>query len=84
MLDALAAGTHPLGTRVKLDPQQRTLLEEDASGDRLDALLALVQASWCLTRGAPCYGLPADTDPLEGWIASAVGNPSTHAITRSR
>ena len=84
MLDALAAGTHPLGTRVKLEPQQRTLLEEDASGDRLDAVLALVQAGWCSTRGAPCYGLPADTDPLEGWIASAVADPATRPVSRSR
>ena len=38
-------------------------------GDRLDAVLCLVQAAWASTQ--PRFGLPADVDPLEGWIVSA-------------
>ena len=31
--------------------------------------LCAVQAAWAATQ--PGYGLPADLDPLEGWIVSA-------------
>jgi hypothetical protein len=40
----------------------------------LDAVLCLVQAAWGEYRhaqGDRRYGLPADFDPLEGWILSA-------------
>lgn len=42
-------------------------LIDDEAGDQLDALLAAVQAAWAWRR----FGIegPADTDPLEGWIA---------------
>ncbi len=52
----------------------RTLLRslvDDATGDRLDAVLAAMQAAWCLKRRARNWGLPRAIDPLEGWIASA-------------
>ena len=39
------------------------------AGDSLDAVLCLMQAAWASER--PGYGLPADIDPLEGWIVSA-------------
>jgi hypothetical protein len=48
----------------------RTLVD-DASGDRLDAILAAMQAAWCLRRRAGNWGLPRMIDPLEGWIATA-------------
>ncbi|KAI5912422.1 DUF429 domain-containing protein [Thauera sp. 2A1] len=50
------------------------LLEQliyDASGDHLDATLALVQAATALRAGAPNFGLPDKVDRLEGWIAGA-------------
>ena len=46
-------------------------LVDDASGDRLDAALAAMQAAWCLRRRARNWGLPPTIDPLEGWIATA-------------
>ena len=52
----------------------REVLAQDASGDALDAVLCLVQAAWgqrAQAQGAARYGLPADTDPLEGWILGA-------------
>jgi hypothetical protein len=52
---------------------QREAVVDDASGDRLDAVLCLLQAAWALNQhqqGHPRYGLPA-FDPLEGWIVSA-------------
>jgi hypothetical protein len=69
MLEALEQGRSRLGIRVAMSHAQRDALAADASGDRLDALLCLVQAAWASTR--PDHGLPAVVDPLEGWIVSA-------------
>ncbi|MDO9401405.1 MAG: DUF429 domain-containing protein [Polaromonas sp.] len=74
LITALEMGQTRLGLRLKLTHAQRDMLVDDASGDGLDAVLCLVQAAWAQTqheRGAPCYGLPADVDPVEGWIVSA-------------
>jgi len=67
---ALVDGAHPLGLPLSLRADDRSALVDDASGDLLDAALALVQAGSCLAAGAPHYGLPATIDPLEGWIAT--------------
>lgn len=69
ILDAVEAGTHMLSLPVRLTREQRQLLTDDARGDRLDALLALVQGAWAAIRGDRNFGLPAQFDPLEGWIA---------------
>ena len=69
LVDALDRGATRLGLRLKLSHGQREELIADASGDRLDAVLCLVQAAWASTR--PNFGLPASVDPLEGWIVSA-------------
>ena len=60
-----------LGLRLRLTHAQRDALAEDASGDRLDAVLCLMQAAWGELQGPPRWGLPAQVDPLEGWIVSA-------------
>ncbi len=77
LADALEAGRAPLlagaGLRLKWTHAQREAALDDASGDRLDAVLCLLQAAWGLSQhqqGHPRYGLP-DFDPLEGWIVSA-------------
>ncbi|WP_271008738.1 DUF429 domain-containing protein [Paucibacter sp. B51] len=69
LIDALEQGRSRLGLRLKLSHSQREALIDDASGDRLDAVLCLMQAGWAQTQ--PGYGLPAPMDPLEGWILSA-------------
>lgn len=51
-------------------------LSRDGSGDRLDAVLAAMQAGWCWRRRRHGFGLPRDIDPLEGWIAMAGGLPA--------
>jgi hypothetical protein len=71
MITALEQGRTRLGLRLKLTHAQHDTLAGDASGDSLDAVLCLVQAAWAAQHGAPRYGLPEDTDPLEGWIVSA-------------
>jgi hypothetical protein len=75
LLHALETG-QLLGLRLRLNQGQREAFVDDASGDRLDAVLCLLQAAWAAQRhqeGAPCYGLPADLDPLEGWIIGVPG-----------
>ncbi len=69
LLDALEQGRTRLALRLKLTHAQRDTLIADASGDRLDAVLCLMQAGWA--SGQPGYGMPVDVDPLEGWIVSA-------------
>ena len=69
MLDALEQGRTRLGVRLRLTHAQRDDLAADASGDRLDAVLCLMQAAWASTQ--PNHGLPPVVDPLEGWIVTA-------------
>ena len=74
LLHALEIGQTRLGLRLKLTHAQRDALVEDGSGDRLDAVLCLMQAAWGqrqFTQGDARYGLPLYMDPLEGWILSA-------------
>jgi len=70
LLGGLLEGRSRLRLSVDLTAAQHDLLLDDASGDAIDALLCLVQAAWACQQG-PGYGLPADVDPLEGWIVSA-------------
>ena len=69
LVAALEAGRSRLALRVLLTRAQRSALVGDAMGDRLDAVLCLVQAAWAA--GRPNHGLPPDVDPIEGWIVSA-------------
>jgi len=71
LITVLEQGGTRLGLRLKLSHAQRDALADDARGDALDAVLCLMQAAWAQTRylaGDARYGLPPDTDPLEGWI----------------
>jgi hypothetical protein len=69
LVDALEQGRSSLGLRLKLGHAQREALVADISGDRLDAVLCLLQAGWALQQ--PDAGMPAAVDPVEGWIVSA-------------
>ena len=69
LVDALEQGRSRLGLRLKLGHALREALVADASGDRLDAALCLLQAGWASQR--PHGGLPEGVDPVEGWIATA-------------
>jgi hypothetical protein len=70
LVDALEQGRWR-GLRLKLTHAQRDALVADAQGDKLDAALCLLLAAWADTR--PGYGMPADADPVEGWIVAADG-----------
>ncbi|WP_088285478.1 DUF429 domain-containing protein [Ideonella sp. A 288] len=82
LVDALEQGRSRLGLRLKLSAAQRDALAGDASGDALDAVLCLLQAAWAAAQ--PGWGLPADVDPLEGWIVSAAPLPAPHPATALR
>lgn len=69
LVDALEQGRSRLGLRLKLSHAQRDELVADATADRLDAVLCLMQAAWAAVQ--PGHGLPGTVDPLEGWIVSA-------------
>jgi len=69
IVDALEQGRSRLGVRLKLSHAQRDDLVADATADRLDAVLCLVQAAWASAQFE--HGLPPQRDPLEGWIVSA-------------
>ncbi|HEY9066286.1 MAG TPA: DUF429 domain-containing protein [Burkholderiaceae bacterium] len=69
LVAALEQGRSRLGLCLRLSAAQRRALIGDAMGDRLDAVLCLLQAAWAA--GRPGHGVPAGVDPLEGWITSA-------------
>lgn len=69
IVEALEQGRTRLALRLRASHAQRDALVADASGDRLDAVLCLLQAGWAATQ--PRHGLPEEIDPLEGWIVSA-------------
>jgi len=66
----LEGGAERFGVALRIeDAALRDSLVADASGDRLDAALCLVQAA--IASRKPRYGLPAEVDPVEGWIAAS-------------
>nr|WP_310346546.1 DUF429 domain-containing protein [Pelomonas aquatica] len=69
LVDALEQGRSRLGLRLKLSHAQRDALVADASGDGLDAVLAMLQAAWAAEQ--PDYSWPPGVDPIEGWIVGA-------------
>jgi len=67
-------GSTRLGLRLALSAPECGRLMDEGSGDRLDAVLCLMQAAWAQARtDSPGvgYGLPRSIDALEGWIVSA-------------
>jgi len=73
IIAAVVAGTAGLVPRLELTAGWRRKLAADGSGDLLDAVLSGLQAAHAGL--LPGYGLPADLDPLEGWIASVPPPP---------
>ena len=73
LLEALEQGRSRLGLRLKCSHAQRDALAADGSGDKLDAVLCMLQAAWASQQ--PDWGLPPQVDPIEGWIVSVPHAP---------
>lgn len=72
LVDALEGGRAPGAVpRLQLSQAERAALVADDAGDRLDAVLCLLQAAWAASQ--PGHGVPAGVDPVEGWIVTPVG-----------
>jgi hypothetical protein len=67
----LAGDGGPFGFPLRTGRALARSLVDDGSGDRLDAVLAAMQAAWCWKRRTRNWGLPRSIDPVEGWIATA-------------
>ena len=67
---ALEQGDYPFAIKLDAGKFKQTLIN-DGSGDYLDAVLCAIMAAWAYQRRYQDYGLPPDTDPLEGWIVGA-------------
>lgn len=63
-------GDYPFAIKLDAGKHKQTLIN-DGSGDYLDAVLCAIMAAWAYQRRAQDYGLPTNTDALEGWIVGA-------------
>ena len=71
LLAAMRDGAHALALPIVLPERVARNAIEDGTGDTLDAIAAAVQAAWGALRAGENFGLPADVDPVEGWIVTA-------------
>jgi len=56
------------GFSVKLNDVKAQRCIEEPGADVLDSVLCAVQAAWAYENREENYGIPAECDPLEGWI----------------
>jgi len=77
ILRAVEAAAAGLAVGAEIPAAWRRRIIADGTGDLLDAVICGLQAGHALL--APRLGLPADLDPLEGWIASV---PTPHSDDR--
>lgn len=54
--------------RLSISEEFSDIIISDHSGDRIDAVLAAIQAAWAYTKREDGFGIPEDVDRLEGWI----------------
>jgi hypothetical protein len=67
----MTRGDNPLNITVRASASAAGRILADGTGDFLDAVICAMQAAWAWQHRNDRYGLPAELDPLEGWIVSA-------------
>ena len=70
MIAKLVDGDYSLAIPIAAPKALIDAMQNDASGDTLDAALCALQAAWAWQRREDGFGLPPDMDALEGWIAT--------------
>ena len=63
-----SAAKRHFGINVQFDDEMAQAYIADGGGDLLDALLCAVQAAWGYSKLNANWGIPPQSDPLEGWI----------------
>jgi hypothetical protein len=71
IVSSLVRAGGPFGFTLSASRELTRSLVQDPSGDRLDAVLAAMQAAWGYKRRRSNFGLPRSVDPIEGWIVMA-------------
>jgi hypothetical protein len=71
ILRAIEAGSVGLDVTAEIPIAWRRRIVADGAGDLLDAVICGLQAGHAAR--LPRFGMPANLDPLEGWIASVPG-----------
>lgn len=70
MIVKLVNGDYSLGIPIAATKALVAAMQNDASGDTLDAVLCALQAAWAWQRRSAGFGLPPELDALEGWIVT--------------
>jgi len=73
LLESIQGMRNSTGIRLSASAPLVNAMLSDGTGDLLDAAICALQAAWALQRRAKGYGLPAQMDPLEGWIVTVPG-----------
>jgi hypothetical protein len=73
ILGCIVADETPFGIPLRASNALLRAMHADGRGDLLDAALCALQAAWAWLRRDRSYGLPAVTDPVEGWIVTVPG-----------
>ena len=69
------------GVRIVIDAAIRDELIEESSADGLDSVLCALQAAWAWGHRDHGWGIPAEVDPLEGWIVDPALTGTTDVST---
>jgi hypothetical protein len=81
ILERLTGGETPWGIALRAPRSLLRAMRCDGRGDLLDAALCAIQAAWAWQRRNRGYGLPADIDPVEGWIVSVPAGIERRSVT---
>ena len=71
------------GFHIQLDDRYKKQSIEDPGADLLDAILCAIQAAWAYGNEGQNYGIPENSDPMEGWIVDPAMKNTSSLFYRS-